>query len=194
MAGFLRAALGFPTVLFSFALLVVAGYWLVVLLGGIGVDAFDGGDGVHAGTAGIPVTAMVSTGILIAWFVALAGDALIVHRWLRVAVLPAALGAAWVGIRVQRRLAHRFLPPERVPSREHFVGRVCVIRTSRVSADFGQAEVTSDDGSTATVQVRTHEAGLVSGSHALIFDYDADGEFFRVAPFDSALDPHRPAV
>ena len=88
MAGFLRAALGFPTVLFSFALLVVAGYWLVVLLGGIGVDAFDGGDGVHAGTAGIPVTAMVSTGIVIAWFVALAGDALIDHRWLRVAVLP----------------------------------------------------------------------------------------------------------
>ncbi|MGO4757230.1 hypothetical protein AB4212_52960 [Streptomyces sp. 2MCAF27] len=50
----MRAALGFPAVLFSFALLVVAGYWLVVLIGGAdGVDAFDGGDGVHADVAGL---------------------------------------------------------------------------------------------------------------------------------------------
>ncbi|MER7792931.1 hypothetical protein [Streptomyces sp. NPDC097640] len=111
MAEFLRAVLGFPAVLFSFVLLVVAGYWLVVLIGGAGgVDAFDGGDGVHADVAGLPVTVIVSMGAVIAWFVSLLGTVLVDWPWLRAAVLPAALGAAWVGVRLQRRLAARLLP------------------------------------------------------------------------------------
>ncbi|KDN80618.1 hypothetical protein [Kitasatospora cheerisanensis] len=43
MHRFFEAALGYPTALFSFALLVVAGYWGLVLLGGLGVDLLDGG-------------------------------------------------------------------------------------------------------------------------------------------------------
>ncbi len=67
-----------------------------------------------------------------------------------------------------------------------------MIRTGRVTADFGQAEVAAEDGSTATVQVRTPtpDPGLTAGRTALIFDYDAEGEHFLVAPFDpSSLDP-----
>ncbi|MFC0598377.1 hypothetical protein [Streptomyces palmae] len=192
MGDFIRSALGFPAVLFSFALLIVAGFWLLVLLGGAGADAFDGGDGVDAGAAGVPVAVLVSIGVLIAWFVSLLGTSLTDRPWLRMAVLPAALGAAWLGMGIQRRLGRLLLPPERSPSREDFVGRTCVIRTRRVGPDFGQAEVTAEDGSSAIVQVRTDEPGLMAGSRALIFHYDADGEFFRVARFDSALDPYRP--
>ncbi|OKI08060.1 hypothetical protein A6A06_34965 [Streptomyces sp. CB02923] len=191
---FARAALAFPAVLFSFALLVVAAYWLLVLIGGAGVDILDGGEGVDGGTAGLPVTVTLSLGVLIAWAVSLAGAALTESMPLRAAALVLALFAAWAGTRVAVRLARRLLPPERVASRDDFVGRVCVIRTGRVSSDFGQAEVRADDGSTAIVQVRTQDPGLTAGSSALIFDYDADGEFFRVAPFDAALDPYGPAV
>jgi hypothetical protein len=68
-------------------------------------------------------------------------------------------------------------------SRGDFVGRECVIRTGRVSGDFGQAEVTAVDGSSAIIQVRqTGEHELSNGHRALIFDYDTDGEFFWVAP------------
>lgn len=195
-AAFTRAALAFPAVFFTFALLVVAAYWLLVLLGGAGVDILDGGEGVDGsvGTAGLPVTVTLSLGVLIAWAVSLAGAALTESLPLRAAALALALFAAWAGTRVAVRLARRLLPPERVASRGDFVGRVCVIRTGRVSSDFGQAEVRADDGSTAVVQVRTEETGLTAGSSALIFDYDADGEFFRVAPFDAALDPYGPAV
>ena len=35
------------------------------------------------------------------------------------------------------------------------------------------------------------ETALKAGSTALIFDYDADGEFFWVMPYDADLDPHR---
>jgi len=68
-------------------------------------------------------------------------------------------------------------------SRNDFVGRECVIRTGRVTGDFGQAEVTALDGSSAIIQVRqTGEHALTNGNRALIFDYDIDGEYFWVAP------------
>jgi hypothetical protein len=56
-----------------------------------------------------------------------------------------------------------------------------------VDAKFGQAEVTAADGSSALVQVRQNgEYELSAGSTALIYDYDADGEFFFVMPFNAA--------
>ncbi len=76
-------------------------------------------------------------------------------------------------------------------SRRDFVGRMCVIRTTWVDRAFGQAEVRAADGSAANIQVRADESGLRLGSTALIFDYDADGEFFWVMPYDAALDPER---
>jgi hypothetical protein len=85
-----------------------------------------------------------------------------------------------------RRLTPEPLPP---PSRQDFVGLACVIRTGRVGPDFGQAEVRAADGSSAVVQVRQsldETAGpggaLRTGASALIYDYDVEGEFFRVMP------------
>ncbi|MCK1798618.1 DUF1449 domain-containing protein [Streptomyces sp. XM4193] len=213
MSEFFAAALAFPAVLFSFALVVVVVYWLVVLVGAAEVDALDGGEGVSSDGSstgfagafaalrlhGVPVTVVLSLLIAIAWFVSLAGAALFDSLLLRVLVLPVALFASWSStwalIRPLRHLSHG----EVGVSRSDFVGRVCIVRTSWVDSRFGQAEVAGDDGSTAIIQVR-HEGGvgidaadgLVAGSTALIFDYDDEGEFFRVAPFDAALDPNRP--
>nr|BFE67179.1 hypothetical protein GCM10020092_004800 [Actinoplanes digitatis] len=48
----------------------------------------------------------------------------------------------------------------------------------------------SPDGSSAIVQVRTPgDDELRAGSIALIFDFDADGEFFWVVPADIATSP-----
>ncbi|TDB85999.1 hypothetical protein E1264_19395 [Actinomadura sp. KC216] len=44
MGEFIDAALGFPAALFTFSLLVVAGYWTLVLLGGLGIDVLGGAD------------------------------------------------------------------------------------------------------------------------------------------------------
>ncbi|MFD2356791.1 hypothetical protein ACFSTC_57330 [Nonomuraea ferruginea] len=61
-----------------------------------------------------------------------------------------------------------------------------MIRTGRATPDFGQAEVTAADGSSAVVQVRTTgQDRLTRGQTALIFEYDADGEFFWVMPYES---------
>lgn len=209
MSEFLDAALAFPAVLFGFALVVVIVYWLVVLVGAAEVDALDGGEGVSSGGSstgfagafaalrleGVPVTVVLSLLIAIAWFVSLAGAALFESVLPRVLVLPVALFVSWTATWVLIRPLRHLSTQETGVSRDDFVGRVCVIRTSWVDAGFGQAEVTSDDGSTALVQVRCEGRNdtdsLISGSSALIFDYDVEGEFFRVAPYDAALDPNQ---
>ena len=213
MAEFVDVALRFPTVLFSFPLVVVAGYWVLVLLGGLDVDGLDGGadtdaDGAGsggllaaAGLGGVPVAVALSVLIALAWFVTLAGAALLDDAGttgaalvvLSFAVLAAALAVAWLGTRLMVLGVRRMLPGGAGPSRHDFVGRLCVIRTGQVSADFGQAEVTAPDGSSAVVQVRQAGADpLRAGSAALIYDFDAGGEFFWVMPADAVLGPEPP--
>ncbi|MEE1928238.1 DUF1449 domain-containing protein [Streptomyces sp. TRM 70351] len=208
--GFLDAALAFPAVLFGFALVVVAVYWCAVLLGGAvipGAEAPHGGEGVGSGGSGahgagtglaafglggVPVTVVLSLLTAIAWFVSLAGTALFAGALPRLLTLPCALAAAWWGTRLLLRPLRRLTPAEEDIARSDFTGRVCTIRTGRVGPGFGQAEVAASDGSTALVQVRaagTDAARLMAGSTALLYHYDAEGEFFHVAPFDPGPDP-----
>ncbi|WP_242908040.1 hypothetical protein [Actinomadura terrae] len=214
MGEFMDAVLGFPTVLFSFSLMVVAGYWALVLLGGLGVDLLDadtdtgagvgGEDGgfggllVAGGLGGVPATVAVSLLVSLGWFVSLAGSALLGGAAvLSVVVLVVASVSAWLGTRLAVLPLRRVFQDGAETSLRDFVGLACVIRTGRVGPDFGQAEVTAADGSIATVQVRQPAAdlpvtALTFGSTALIFDFDAAGEFFWVMPYDAAMAPDRP--
>lgn len=204
MSDFFTAALGFPTALFSFALIVVVGYWCLVVLGVLGIDTLDADTDADVGgltetmsaigLRGVPVTVSLSVMIAVAWFASLSGSALLdgvdlsdpMTIALGVVVLVLAVVCAWAAASFFALLWRRFLPGGREPSRHDFVGRVCVVRTGRVGTDFGQAEVTAADGSTAVVQVRTTgQDRLNRGQTALIFEYDADGEFFWVMPYES---------
>ncbi len=203
-------ALEFPAVLFGPPLLVVLAYWLFVLVGGVGVDAVEGSEGVDAGAAsaghgslvtacglrGVPVTIAVSLLTVIAWFCALVVTALTELTWLRLSALPFVLAFAWMATRLLLRPLRRLGAPETGVTHREFVGRTCTVRTGRVGPGFGQAEVAADDGATSLVQVRaedpTDAAWLYAGSQALIFDYDAAGGFFRVTPLPPALHPELP--
>lgn len=179
MGEFMAAAFAFPAVLFTYALLIVVGYWVVVLLGSVEVDALDAdagtGDGIGAegltgftgfvtglGLGGVPVTVALSFLITIAWFMSLTGTVLLADRELPgpaatalgLGVVAAALVVAWLGTRLLLKPLRRLLRPAVEPSRRDFVGRPCVIRTGQVGPGFGQAEVTADDGSSAVIQVR----------------------------------------
>ncbi|MEV4745501.1 hypothetical protein AB0K21_03895 [Streptosporangium sp. NPDC049248] len=196
MGQFVDATLSFPTVLFTFLLLVIIAYWVLVVFG---VFGFDGdGDGSEAflsglGLGGVPAALVISLLVVVAWFASLVGGTLFTGTPALVAVLVAALVCAWACTRLIVLPLRRLIPKERVPSRADFVGRACVIRTSRVASDFGQAEVTAPDGSSALVQVRqTGDDVFAAGSTALIFAYDSPGEFFWVMPYAAELDPDRP--
>ncbi|RKN48204.1 hypothetical protein [Micromonospora endolithica] len=204
MTGFLGAALGFPTVLFSFLLVVVVGYWLLTLTGvldlgdDLDVDGVPGGILAGLGLGGLPSAIVFSLLVAVAWFVSLAGSALLDELGLgagtriavSVGVLLTAAVCAWLVTRLVAVPLARLFPTGSEASRHAFVGTLCTIRTGRVTADFGQAEVTATDGSSAIVQVRQPgDEPLGAGSSALIYDYDVDGEFFWVMPTDIALDP-----
>ncbi|HEX6341599.1 hypothetical protein [Umezawaea sp.] len=201
MAEFARTAFGYPTAFLSVLLVVVVLYWSLAAVGVLdGDDGVLGVEGALAGLGldGVPVTVVLSLLTAFSWFACLGGSVLLNGFDLSSPVVIA-LGlvvlvvAVVVGLLLTRLLAwplRKLFPNPRQASRNDFVGRPCVIRTGTVTHDFGQAEVTASDGSSAVVQVR--QAGqdvLVAGSTALIFDYDVDGEFFWVAPVDSALGP-----
>ncbi|MFU8872813.1 hypothetical protein [Micromonospora sp. SL4-19] len=203
MTGFLGAALGFPTVLFSFLLLVVVGYWLLVLTGvldlgdDLDVDGVPGGILAGLGFGSVPSAVVFSLLVAVAWFVSLAGTVLLDGLGLGAAariavsfgVLLVAVLAAGLVTRLVAVPLGRLFPAGTESSRQAFVGSLCTIRTGRVTADFGQAEVAAADGSTAIVQVRQAGAEpLHAGSSALIYDYDVEGEFFWVMPADFAVD------
>lgn len=214
MREFIDAALGFPTFLFTAALIVVVGFWLLVLTGVAETDSFDSdADLDTAGIGGVPVTVAFSLLTAVAWFSSLAASVLL-HRFgafdasglvravSALAVLVGAVLLAWWATRLLVRPLHTLFPDEPGPSRLDFVGLTCTIRTGRVDAWFGQAEVAARDGSTAVVQVRQHRAdtakagapALGNGSTGLLYAYDDAGEFFWVAPYDTALDPRASAA
>lgn len=202
----LDASFSFPAVIFSVAMGVVIVYWLIVLIGVLDIDLFDADAEVDAdgglagllsgiGLGGVPATVALSLLIAFAWFTSLVGTVL-VSGLFRVAVILAALLVGWIAARMLVLPLRRLFPDDKAPSRNDFVGKLCLIKTSRVDTGFGQAEVTAADGSTALIQVRRHAADepqepLSTGSAALIFEYDIDGEFFWVTPYDQSLDPDR---
>ena len=190
MTEFMLAAVDSPAVIFGVLLILVLLYWLLVALGVLDV------------MIGLVTAVAISLFVAIAWFAGLAGTVLL-HRADLSGALPAtgvllaALIISGLLTGLLMRPLRRMLTEEHVPTRQDFVGRMCVIRTGRVDLTFGQAEVRAADGSAAVIQVRQQrnrkeEAALKAGSTALIFDYDADGEFFWVMPYDAELDPHRP--
>ncbi|CRK60366.1 hypothetical protein [Alloactinosynnema sp. L-07] len=173
-------------VLFTFLLVAVILYWLIVALG---VSDMDSADVEAFGLGGVPLTIAVSLLVLVAWFAALVGTVLLPGGALvSIGVL---LGALLIGLLVTRLAMaplHRLFPDDTGASRVDFVGRTCVVRTGQVDQTFGQAEVTAPDGSSAVIQVRkAGDDALGAGDTAVIYDYDPDGEFFWISPLDSSL-------
>jgi hypothetical protein len=203
MGGFFEAVISFPTVLLTPLLVVVIGYWLLVIVGGAdpdgGPDTDDGSGGAGGGVlgflglGGVPASVVLSLLIAFAWFGSLAFAELGLLPL--IAVLGVALVVAWLLTRVAVMVLRHYLPSGAEPSRADFVGLTCTIRTQRVTRTFGQAEVHSPDGSSAVVQVR--QAGtdtFAAGTTALLYDFDTVGEFFWVVPADVALHPDPPTA
>lgn len=168
MTEFVAAALAFPTVLFSLLVLVVLAYWLTVALVGMDFDA-----------PVLPIS--ISMFVVVTWFAALVGTVLTPEGKLRYVVLAGALLVGALLTKILSIPVRNWTKPEKPASRNDFVGRTAIVKTTRVTENYGQAEVTADDGGTAVVQVRAAQSTeLKAGQTALIFDYDAEGEFFWV--------------
>ncbi|MBL1080063.1 hypothetical protein JK358_37270 [Nocardia sp. 2] len=204
MSEFLTAATSFPTVLFTFTLMVVAGYWLAALIGAVDSDLggeTDAAEGLgRYGLGGVPVTLVISILVAFAWLLCLIGSIAVSRSGFSggtgvlagFVVLIAACGLAVVAARAVVLPLRRLFESAPAPRREDFLGRRCVIRTGSVGTDFGQAELISSDGSSAIVQVRqtvahAAEKPLAQGSSAIVYDYDTAAEVFWVAAFEEGI-------
>jgi hypothetical protein len=107
--------------------------------------------------------------------------------WIGAGVSAFFFALAFAAAALAVRPVHKLLVAGSGPRRSDLIGKLCTVRTQRVDAAFGQAEV---DHASSLVQVRDLSGhGMRYGQRALIFDYDAEQEVFLIAPFD----PESPA-
>ena len=210
MSLFLSTAFGFPTVLLTPLLIVVALYWLFVALGAADSEMLDGTDeagealGLSAvmgrlGLGRVPVTVALTMLIFVAWFVSMMGSILTslidttstpLLITLGVVVLLIALVVAWAVTSGLVMGMSRFLPKNRQDSKHELVGRTCVIRIGEDHRQFraGRDHHGRRRGHLHPVRTTGGET-LPLGSTALIFDHDGEDDVFLVTHFDTALDP-----
>jgi hypothetical protein len=172
-------------------------------------DAFDGGDGHHAGDGddgalsgmmaslrlrSAPATVVLSVLILFSWLLSVVGmqfveslvgtTAFVAKVALLVlapivALLPTSLAV--------RPLAGIFAPPKAAANKD-LVGQLCTIRTGTVTDRFGEA-LLEDGGAGLVVRVRVETGETMKrGDQAVIVGYDAEHQEFTVAPMEGLLD------
>ncbi|MFD4715507.1 hypothetical protein ACFWN5_38440 [Streptomyces sp. NPDC058430] len=142
MGEFVAAVVGFPGLLFTAALVVCCGFWMLVALGRVGAGAFDADVELDAwGLGGVPVAGAVSWVIAVAWFMTVTGSMLadlvapggMTHAVLEVVLL---IGSPVVGRRVARRLMGSPAGLPRDPARSGMVSapRPAVARDPSMAA------------------------------------------------------------
>ena len=139
-----------------------------------------------------PATVVISLLIVFSWlFSVLAMQG--AHAWFpglaeRIAGFAAFFLAPALALPVTsllvRPLGRVFLPPKSAKHTD-LVGKICVVRTGKVTGDFGEAEV-ADGGAGLVVRVRIDEGGdgLKRGDQAVIVGYDDERREFTVVPLE----------
>lgn len=192
------AAMTLPALPFTFLVLAVVVYWLLVMVGGTTPEAGNGAAGLRAavGLDGVPLNVAGSLLIVLTWLAMLAGllvhsDDVVVRPPGFVASTVIVVLAVLLAAALTRLLAgpiRRSLRAGAVADPLRLVGSVCVVRTGEVGPDTGQAEVAGADGAPVVIEVR-HDGieELRLGSTAMIHDYDAEHGVFWVTAFDPKL-------
>lgn len=210
MDPFYAVITSFPTVIFSFLLIFCFLYWLVAVLGLIEFDFLDfdipdndvdlnpndslsnvgvlAGLLMRLGLAGIPFPLILSAISLIGWFICyyicffafpfIPGKLLEV-----VAGIPifffVLYSSAWVTGKVFKPLRPIFKAADQDVQKQ-IVGKIGVVRTTRVDQDFGEANV-ADGGAGLIVKVRSYkEESFKRGDRVVLLEYDKIGHLYKV--------------
>lgn len=176
MEGFLQTALSFPTVLFSFLLILAIIYWGIVALGMVEIDVLDldaesvvDGAGQAEGLAallaklklnGVPVTLVLTLLSFFAWFLCY-----FVQLWLAATLC--------------RPLRPLFRKLESTSSKS-VLGQVAVVRSGRVTLQHGEA-LLEDGGAGLILKVRAEEnKGFKRGDRVVLLEYLEAEHAYRV--------------
>ena len=211
MGQFIDVITTFPSVVFTVALLVSIGYWVIATV--LGLDSIDAdadfdvdldfdldSPGQPGGLSGLltaldlhlmPISLVVSVISLVGWVVSVIASVLlgtdgVVGLVMGLVILAAAFAAGVLASGRVARLVAPIFSPARAQSHVDLLGRLCVVRTGRVDDNFGQAEVVDGEGAAHLIQVRCRiDNELGAGDQALLVDLE-DGVFI-VSPDVDAI-------
>jgi hypothetical protein len=197
---FLQIVLSFPTLLFSVALMVTLGFWLLAVLGLFELNVLDlaAADGVEVdaggaaglllkfGFDGLPVT-LILTGIaFFAWLLSYAGSLALfgvepgllrVSLAIAVAIAAFLLAIPFAGLAL-RPLRGLFARNE-APPPEALLARSAVVRSPDVTLRHGTAYV-DDGGAGLILQVRADDGQFNRGDTVVLVDYLPAQNAYRV--------------
>ena len=196
----------FPTVFFTFFLIVMILYWVVAVIGLVDVDILDiDVDGLDAndsignenaiaglllkfGLHGVPVTIVVSLLALIGWLISY----YLVHfliSWLPTGFMRyiAGLPILLVSLYVATLITAQIIKPVRNLFKKadqepviHIIGQVAVVRSSRADNNFGEAMM-ADGGAGLILKIRTTGDQVFNkGDRVVIFEHLVPENAYRV--------------
>ena len=177
MDPFYQNVTSFPTVFFTFFLLLMVLYWLIAVLGFVEIDALDidadsdlGNPNALAGIVhrfglnGVPVTLIISLIALFGWMISY----YVVHfifpfipdgLYQYLAGIPILIGGLFIAIVTTALVIKPLRPFFLEDSQNHsksIIGQVAVVRSSRVDQSYGEATL-DDGGAGLLLKVRTFD-------------------------------------
>ncbi|GAA5478405.1 hypothetical protein [Haloferula helveola] len=191
-------------------------YWIIVLFGGMAVDAFDvdldvdtdldaevDGSNLFHGLLGgtlrfvnadaIPLTIVLSLVILFTWAAQILSNYYLNaghSMWLGFLLLLGSFIAASVATKaVTQPLRPLMIRLKKAEDTKPVIGEVGIVRSLTLSEKIGQVEVHRDNGAPALLTCRLSEgaAELPRGSEVVIVSYDeAEGSYLATSLFDSS--------
>ncbi|MCP4486542.1 MAG: DUF1449 family protein [Gammaproteobacteria bacterium] len=207
MEEFLVNISSFPTVIYTTALVVVVGYWLLSFTGTFDLDAFDieidldvdtevgqiGGVAgllTTLGLTGVPITIVISLLVLNAWIVCYFGSMAVssLAEFASLINVVVGVGVATVSFAVSILVSANMIKPlkglfkkvNQAPKSKSLLGSICRIRSSRVDHEFGEAEC-QHDGASLIIKVRaTGEQTFVTGETVVLIEHNPDQDFFNI--------------
>ena len=202
MIEFLQTALSFPTALYTGLLGIVTIYWLFSIIGFLDIDMLDADVDIDADSSpsafsnfltrfkldGVPVTLSLSFVILFSWIICFLVtywvSSQIAEEWIRVflglwlIVLAPFITAPIVAI-IIAPLKPLFKKQHEQGSKD-IIGRVAIIRSSKVTASFGEANV-QDSGAGLILKVRAEEPNDIKrGDQVLLQQYNVANNTYLV--------------
>lgn len=207
---FYKNITSFPTVIFSFFLILCFFYWIIAVLGLIDFDFLDfdlpdgdtdfgpdhGADNVGVlaglllklGLHGVPFPIVFSILTIIGWFICYYAVHFVfpyvpgsVLEFL--AGIPILLGSLYLAALVTARIIKPMRPFFRAANQEvqkTILGKVAIVRTTRVDQTFGEASV-DDGGAGLIVKVRSfNDEIFASGDRVVLLEYVPEENIYKV--------------
>ena len=186
MSEFLAAALSLPTVVFTALLGFFLVYALLTIMGALDIEWLDGVLDVDdtGWDAGVPLAVVFGVSSVFAWLTSFAAMKFLPPTPL--VQIGTGLGAvaigAFLGGTVCRPFRRFFITTEG-PHRHALVGKICTIRSLKVSDKDGTADVGD-----LVAEVRCfRENELTIGSKAIVYEYDSEQGTYHVGPIDPSI-------